>query len=51
MHGIINTARQVNAVALRPFRTEVDMTTVGLVLVLLLAAAGMWHLTLERIEL
>lgn len=36
---------------LRPFRTKIDVETAALLLVLLLAAAGAWHLVLERVEL
>ncbi len=42
---------QVNSMLLRPFRQQVDMVTVALVLVLLLAASGMWRLVLERIDM
>ncbi len=36
---------------LRPFRQQVDLATVALVLVLLLAGSGMWHLVLARIDM
>lgn len=42
---------QVNAVLLRPFQQQVDLLTVALVLALLLVVSGLWHITLERIEL
>jgi hypothetical protein len=42
---------QVNRVLLRPFQQEVDLLTVALVLALLLVVSGLWHITLERIEL
>lgn len=45
------TVWRVNALLLRPFAQRVDALDVALVLVLLLAISGMWHLVLERIEL
>jgi hypothetical protein len=45
------TLAQINAMVLRPFRQRADLPTVALLLVLLLAAAGAWHLVLERVEL
>jgi hypothetical protein len=42
---------QVNAMLLRPFRQQVDVETTALLLVLLLCAAGAWHLVLERVEI
>lgn len=45
------TLGQVNAMLLRPFRQRVDLPTVVLVLVLLLAGSGMWHLVLERLDM
>ncbi len=48
---IASTIGQVNAMMLRPFRQRVDLTTVVLMLILLLALAGQWHLVLERVEI
>lgn len=47
----LSSVTQLQATLLRPFRQQVDLTTVALLLVLLLAAAGQWHLVLERVEL
>jgi hypothetical protein len=48
--GGLSTVGAVNSTVLRPFRQQVDITTVALLLVLLLAVAGQWHLVLERVE-
>lgn len=45
------TPSQINTLLLRPFRQEVDLETVSLLIVLVLVASGMWHLVLERVEL
>jgi uncharacterized membrane protein len=48
---MLPTIAQLNAMVLRPFRTQVDIETVALLLALLMVSAGLWHLVLERIEL
>lgn len=48
---MLATIGAVNRAMLRPFREPVDATTVALLMVLLLAAAGAWHIVLERVEL
>jgi hypothetical protein len=48
--GWWQTVYAVNSMLLRPFRQRVDMELVALVLVLLLAIAGQWHLVVERID-
>lgn len=45
------TIGQIASMAVRPFRTEVDLETTALLLALLLVACGGWHLVLERLEL
>lgn len=49
--GLFSTAGAVNAMLLRPFRQSVDIGNVVLLLVLLLAIAGQWHLVLERVDM
>jgi hypothetical protein len=49
--GVLPTVAQLNRMVLKPFGEQVDVQTVALLLVLVLALAGAWHLTLERIEL
>jgi hypothetical protein len=51
MRGVLGTLGGVDAMLLRPFRAPVDLVQTGLLLVLLLAIAGQWHLVLERVEL
>jgi len=51
MAGTAQTIAQVNSMLIRPFRQQVDIETLALVLALLLVAAGMWHMVLERVEL
>jgi hypothetical protein len=48
--GLLGVARGINATVLRPFRQRVDLLTAGLLLVLLLALAGQWHLIIETVE-
>lgn len=42
---------QICATVRRPFREQIDLETVVLLLALLLVAAGAWHMVLERVEL
>lgn len=49
--GVPATIAAVAGTLARPFRQSVDMETTALLLVLLLCAAGAWHLVLERVEL
>lgn len=51
MQGLVATVTRVNGILLRPFRQRVNLLDAALLLVLLLAVAGMWHLVLERLEL
>lgn len=46
----VDTFRQVNAMALRPYRVRVDLTTLVLSLALLLFVAGQWHMVVEKLE-
>jgi hypothetical protein len=48
---IIGTIGQVNGMVLRPFRQRVDIWNVVLLLIILLAIAGQWHLVLQRIDM
>jgi hypothetical protein len=49
--GLPVTVQRVNGILLRPFRQRVNLLDAALLLALLLAIAGMWHLVLERLEL
>jgi hypothetical protein len=49
--GLPATVQRVNGILLRPFRQRVNLLDAALLLALLLAIAGMWHLVLERLEL
>lgn len=51
MAGAFATISQVQQMALRPFRQQVDIEMTVLLLALLLVAAGAWHMVLERVEL
>lgn len=41
---------QVNSMALRPFRQEVDWVTLALAFALVTLAAGQWHFVVEKVE-
>jgi uncharacterized membrane protein len=48
---MLPTLAQLNAMVLRPFRVQVDVGLVVLLLALLFVAAGAWHQVLDRVEL
>lgn len=48
---MLSTIAAANALLTRPFRKRVDVETTALLLALLIVAAGLWHLVLERVEL
>lgn len=50
MGSVTGTVASINALLLRPFQQQVDIVTVALLLVLLLALAGQWHIVIERVE-
>lgn len=50
LSATVNTVRQVNAMALRPYRQRVDLINLGLALAILLLIAGQWHLVVEKLE-
>jgi hypothetical protein len=41
---------QVNNMALRPYRQQVDIVTLGAAFLLLTLAAGQWHFVVEKVE-
>lgn len=49
--SVWQTASRINAMLLRPFRQQVDITTAVLLFVLLLTIAGQWHLILAKVEM
>jgi hypothetical protein len=51
MSALASTAGQIHAMLLRPFRRQVPLLDTVLLLVLLLALAGQWHLVIERVEI
>jgi hypothetical protein len=48
--SLSSTIREVNGTVVAPFTRQVDIVQLGACLVLVLAATGMWHLILERLE-
>lgn len=50
MGNTLNAVRQVNAMALRPYRQRVDIVTLVLALAILGLIAGQWHLVVNKLE-
>jgi hypothetical protein len=48
---VVNSVRQVNAMALRPYVEQVDLVTLLLAFAILMLIAGQWHLVLEKVEI
>jgi hypothetical protein len=48
--GGLNAVAQVNSVLFAPFRKQIPLGTLLLVLALALVASGMWHMVLERVD-
>jgi hypothetical protein len=49
-NGPVQAVAQVNSALFAPFRKQIPLGTLALVLALALVASGMWKLVLDRVD-